>query len=146
LTRKQPAAAPPEKRITPPSVTLTTLAIFLCGCGLVLVIGGLLMWFNHAHPVRKNDHVRPFPSPDGKYQALLFRRTSLGPEAYTTHVTILPAGEILPNRSGKAYIALGEPAVTVRWQDNDHLVIGDPDGTAIILRASQVGDVKITGD
>jgi hypothetical protein len=146
LSSRRPASPKPEKRINPPGLTVTTIAVFLSGCGVVLVIGGLLMWFNYTHPKRMNDRLRPFPSPDGTRQAILFRRTSLGPEPYTTHVAILPAGVPLPNRSGKAYIAEGEPNITVRWQDDNHLVIESPEDTHVILRASKVGDVKISGE
>ncbi len=111
---------------------------------MVLVIGGILMWLNHVLPDRENDNLRPYPSPDGKLQAVLFRRTVQNRYAYTTHVAILGAREKLPNRSGKAFIAEGEPAVQIHWKDNKHLVINDPEGTKIILRAAQVGEVRIS--
>lgn len=110
---------------------------------MVLVIGGILMWLNHLFPDRRNDRLRTYLSPDGKLQAVLFRRTVQGHDTYTTHVAILGAGEELPNRSGKAFIAEGEPAVIVHWEDNKHLVVKDPEGTHVILRAAQVDDVMI---
>lgn len=121
-----------------------SIAIFLSGCGVILVIGGILMWFNHAYPARKNDNLRPVPSPNGKYQAVLFRRTTLDNGGFTTHVAIIETGKELPNRSGKAFIAEGEPAVILRWVDGTHLVIDDPDSTKVILRASRVGDIEIS--
>ena len=134
----------PEKRIRAPGTLIRSIAIFLSGCGVILVIGGLLTWINYAFPARSNDNLRPMVSPDGKYQAVLFRRTSQGDNPYTTHVAIIETGNELPNRSGKAFIAEGEPSVILRWIDNNHLVIDDPAGTKVILRASRVGDIKIS--
>ena len=122
---------------------MRSIAIFLSGCGVILVIGGLLTWYNHAFPARSNDNLRPMVSPNGKLQAVLFRRTCLGNNAYTTHVAIIETGKELPNRSGKAFIAEGEPPVVLRWIDNNHLVIDDPGNTKVILRASRVGDIEI---
>ncbi len=109
----------------------------------MLVTGGFLMWLNSAFPNRANDNIRRLASPDGKHEAVLFRRTSRDSSAYSTHVTVLPAGQELPNRSGKAFIAEGEPSVRFRWTDSSNLVIDDPDGTKVIFRASQIGDVRI---
>lgn len=110
----------------------------------MLVTGGVLMWLNGAMPFRKNDNLRYASSPDGKQQAVLFRRTGRGDESYTTHVAIIPTGEELPDSSGRAFIAEGEPSILVRWVDNRNLVIDDPEGTKVILRASQIGDIRIS--
>lgn len=136
---------PPRRRrfVPSPGIFTTGTAYFLSGCGLVLVIGGLLMWLNHLFPERENDSQRSYPSPDKRLQAVWFRRTVQGKDSHTTHVTIIGAGEKLPNRSGKAFIAEGVPVLDIHWVDNNHLVIDDPDGTKVILRAVQVGGVKI---
>lgn len=110
----------------------------------MLVIGGMLMWLNHLFPGRENDSQRSYPSPDKRLQAVWFRRTVQGKDTHTTHVTIIGAGEKLPNRSGKAFIAEGIPALDIHWVDNNHLVIDDPEGTRILLRAAQVGTVRIS--
>lgn len=110
----------------------------------MLVTGGLLMWLNDAIPFRRNDNLRPVISPDGKHQAVLFRQISKGDDSYTTHVAIIPTGEELPSRSGKAFIAEGEPTVLIRWVDNGNLVIDEPEGTKVVLRASQIGDIRIS--
>lgn len=102
------------------------------------------MWLNGVIPYRQNDNLRFVTSPDGKHQAVLYRRSGKGHDAYTTHVAIVPTGEKLPDRSGRAFIAEGEPTVLVRWADSSNLVIDDPDGTKVILRASQIGDVRIS--
>jgi hypothetical protein len=144
LNRPSKITPHPERPIRAPGTLLRTIAIFLSGCGVILVIGGFLTWFNHAYPTRINDNLRPVDSPDGKLRAVLFRRTSLGKDPYTTHVAIIERGKELPNRSGKAFIAAGEPSVIVRWIDDHHLVIDDADGTKVILRTSQVGDIQIS--
>ncbi|MES2925102.1 MAG: hypothetical protein V4819_26345 [Verrucomicrobiota bacterium] len=134
----------PERPIRAPGTVVRSIAIFLSGCGVILVFGGFLMWFNHAYPDRRNENLRSSPSPNGKIQAVLFRRTKLDNQGFTTHVAIIETGTELPNRSGKAFIAEGEPSVILRWIDNTHLVIDDPDSTKVILRASQVGDIQIS--
>ena len=134
----------PAKPIRPPGTWIRGIAIFLSGCGVILVIGGGLTWCNHAFPARRNDNLRPMPSPDGKHQAVLFRRTTLDNQGFTTHVAIIETNTELPNRSGKAFIAKGEPDVILRWVDNTHLIIDDPDSTVVILRATRVGDIEIS--
>lgn len=141
----RPVAPFPEIHIKPPGTLTRGIAIFLSGCGVVLVTGGLLMWLNQAFPERRNDNLRSMPSPDGKLEAVLFRRTSQAKHKFTTHVAIIGAGEKLPNRSGKAFIAEGEPPVILRWESDRHLVIDEPARTKVILRASQLGDVTISG-
>lgn len=37
-----------NRRIKPPNPILRKLAIFLSVCGVFLIIGGLLIWLNHA--------------------------------------------------------------------------------------------------
>ena len=110
----------------------------------MLIIGGILMWLNHLFPERKNDTQRSYLSPDKKLQAVSFRRTVQGKDTHTTHVTIIGTGEKLPNRSGKAFIAEGVPPLEVRWIDNSKLLIKEPEGTKVILRAAQVGNVRIS--
>jgi hypothetical protein len=137
---------PPQRRrfVPTPGIFTTGTAYFLSGCGLVLVIGGMLMWLNHLFPDRENDSLRSYPSPDKKLQAVSFRRTVQGKDTHTTHVTIIGTSEKLPNRSGKAFIAEGVAPLEVHWIDNSHLLIKEPEGTKVILRAAQVGPVKIT--
>ena len=137
---------PPRRRrfVPSPGIFTSGTAYFISGCGLVLVIGGILMWLNHLFPERKNDSQRSYLSPDRKLQAVSFRRTVQGKDTHTTHVTIIGAGEKLPNRSGKAFIAEGVPPLEVRWIDNSHLLIKEPEGTRVILRAVQVGNVRIS--
>ncbi|RYD42203.1 MAG: hypothetical protein EOP85_11535 [Verrucomicrobiaceae bacterium] len=139
------APLPPPPRIRPPGRFITSVAIFLSGCGAVLVSGGVLMWFNNAVSFRTNDNLIHSVSPDGKHQAVLFRRSNKQRDGYTTHVTIIPAGQKLPNRPGKAFIAEGEPSVFIRWTDEKTLVIEDPDDAKVILRAAQLGDIRISG-
>ena len=102
------------------------------------------MWLNYHFPERKNDSLRTYPSPDKKLQAVSFRRTVQGHDTHTTHVAIINAGEKLPNRSGKVFIAEGVPVLKISWIDNSHLLVNEPEGTKVILRAAQVGGVKIS--
>lgn len=139
------APPPPEKRpIKSPGITLTTLAIALSGLGLVLLIGGTLTWFEGSFAECENNNIRPVPSPDGKLTAVLFRRDCGDPSKYTTHVSILPAGKELPDGTGNAFSAAGEPVVLVRWRDERNLVIESGDGTRVTFLASRVDDVRIS--
>lgn len=83
-------------------------------------------------------------SPNGELQAVLFRRNCGATTAHSTQVTILKAGEKLPNAGGNAFVAEGEPPVIVRWVDNKHLIIDEPEGTTVIFRPSQVSDIQIS--
>ena len=110
----------------------------------MLVTGGVLMWLNDVVPYRKNENLRYVASPDGKHQAVWYRRPSRGPLSYSTHVEVIRTGEKLPNRPGRAFIAEGEPTLLIRWADNRNLVVDDPDGTHVILRAAHLDDFRIS--
>jgi hypothetical protein len=108
------------------------------------VIGGMLMWMSGTLFAQSNDKLRAMRSPDGKFEAVLYRRTHKHGRGYTTDVTITRTGEKLPNSPGKAFIAEGEPPVLVRWLDDSHLMITDLEGSKVLLRAPQVEGVTIT--
>lgn len=133
-----------NKSPSSPGIAVTSFAIFLSGCGVILVIGGLLMWMNKTLFAQSNDRLRSVRSPDGKLEAVLYRRTHRHGSGYTTDVTITKEGERLPNRPGKAFIVEGEPPVLVRWLDNTHLLITDLEGSKALLRAAQVDGITIT--
>lgn len=101
------------------------------------------MWMNGSLFVQSNDKLRLVRSPDGKREAVLYRRSHKRGGGYTTDVTIIKAGEALPNRPGKAFIAEGEAAIQTRWLDDTHLMITDLNGSRVLLRASQVEGVTI---
>lgn len=111
----------------------------------MLVTGGLLTWLNHFHWGSANDNLRPMPSPDGRLQAVLFRRSDGDKESFTTHVSVIGSDEKLPNRPGNAFITEGEPPIILRWVDHKHLVIEEPAGTEGIHRTSRLGDIQISG-
>lgn len=111
---------------------------------MVLVIGGLIMWLNHAFERCGNDNLRPVVSPDGQLQAVLFRRSCTANAAFSTHISILRADQKLPNIIGNVFSAEGEPFVLIHWLDNTHLIINTPDGTNISYRVMQLGNVQIS--
>ena len=121
-----------------------SIAIFFSGCGVVLLIGGLIMWLNTTWDMCGNDNLRPVVSPNGVLQAVLFRRNCGATTSYSTQVSILRNDEKLPHEMGNIYRANREPAVDVRWIDNTHLVIDEPDGTEVSFRVTQLGEIQIS--
>jgi hypothetical protein len=133
-----------NRSFSSPGIAITSFAILLSGCGVTLVIGGVLMWMNGTLFAQSNDKLRPLRSPDGKLEAVIYRRTRGHGGGYTTDVTITKAGEKLPNRPGRVFIAEGEPAILIRWLDNTHLMVTDPEDSKTPLRAPQVEGITIS--
>jgi hypothetical protein len=81
-----------------------------------------------------NERLSEHPSPDGRLNAVVFQRECGATTGFGTHVSLLRAGERLPNESGNILVAdtgggsapsapSGGPTVLVRWTGGAHLVL-----------------------
>lgn len=132
------------RQINPPGTIVRAGAIFLSGCGVVLLIGGGLMWFNQAFPSCSNEILSEIPSPDGKLKALIFRRSCASTDSVSTDVSIFGSSESPPNQPGNSFIAQGVTPVTIRWIDNSELLIDEPQETNVTLRVAKYSEVRIS--
>lgn len=131
------------QQIKPPGRLVRVGAIFLSGCGVVLLIGGALMGFNQAFPSCTNEILNEIPSPDGKLKAVLFRRSCASTDSVTTNVSIFGRSEKPPNEPGNSFIAQGVPPVSMRWISDSELLIDEPKGTNVTLRVAQYCEIRI---
>ncbi len=131
------------QQIKPPGKLVHAGAIFLSGCGVVLLIGGALMGINQAFPSCTNEILNEIPSPDGKLKAVVFLRSCASADSVTTNVSIFGKSEKPPNQSGNSFIAQGVPPLSIRWTDPTELLIEEPKDTFVTLRVAIYGEVRI---
>ncbi len=123
---------------------MTTRAVFVLRvAGVILLTGGALIGLSQFFPDFQNDNVRQFPSPDGTRTAVLYRRT--GPDsAITTNVSLVQGKSAVPDGGGNALVARGQPAVVVKWADNENLAISGLPDSVVRFRARAVDGVRIS--
>lgn len=146
MNRNQPAFPPRERRANPPGSVARVGSIFLSGCGVILILGGLLMWLNHQFPSCRNDNFRSQVSPDGKLKLVSFRRTCAANSYVSTDVSIIRADEKLPEEAGTIFSAQGEPNLTLRWICDSQVFLHAPEGTRINLRVSKFCEIQVTDE
>jgi hypothetical protein len=138
-------SSPDKTPVRSPRI-LHSLGILLGG-GLVLLVlcGGLLVWaFPGIDDICANEPLQTSLSPDKKLKAVLFRRDCGATTTPSTHVSILPATDELPNEAGNVCVQGGEPLVNVRWVGDRHLNISSSSAAAVFLRDSEHEGVRIT--
>jgi hypothetical protein len=64
----------------------------------------------------ENEVVERVPSPDGSREVVVFTRNCGATTDFSTQISILPAGGVLPSRSGNTYIASHQTRVEVTWE------------------------------
>jgi len=80
-------------------------------------------------------------SPNGQLKALTFRRLCPEQHSITTHVSILPSSEALPDGNGNVFAYDDEIAIRVAWLNDERLAVytyADPARGARIERAGKV--------
>jgi hypothetical protein len=81
-----------------------------------------------------NDEVARVPSPDAKFEAVVFQRDCGATTGFTTQISILPKDASLPKSAGNLFVAdsnrgaapsakWGGPPVDVKWSANRSLTI-----------------------
>ena len=131
------------QQINPPGKFVRAGAIFLSGCGVVLLIGGALMGINQAFPSCTNEILNEIPSPDGKLKAVVFRRSCASTDSVTTNVSIFGRAGKLPNQPGNTFIAQGVPPLNTRWTSPTELLIEEPKDTLVTLRVAKYCEIRI---
>lgn len=97
-----------------------------------------------------NDEVARVPSPDVKYEAVVFQRDCGATTDFSTQISVLPKGDSLPGAVGNVFIADsshgaapratwgGGPAVDVRWSANRRLSVATHPAARISRNVSTV--------
>lgn len=132
----------PEFRRTSPGRLAVRLSLVLRVAGVILLAGGAIIGFGRLFPEHTADHFRNFPSPDGRFDAVVFRRT--GPKAdVSTHVSIVRDGERAPAGPGNVLVATGEPVVIVKWRNDEILSVTGPPDSTVRFRATFANGIHI---
>jgi hypothetical protein len=121
------------------------LTVFFIAAVAFLSIAGVIRLTSAAFDdVCGNDSVVETISPNGQLKAVTFRRNCGATTDYSTHVSILPASRKLPNESGNVFVRNHEPALVVRWIDDQHLSISGGGASTSFKRLSEFKGVYIT--
>jgi hypothetical protein len=89
---------------------------------VVLLLLLIVLWANLNSMITEyciNRLISEVPSPDGKFKAVVFQRKCSIDTPPSTHVSLLPAAESLPNRKGNVFIAEGSArraGVSITWK------------------------------
>ena len=101
-----------------------------------------------------NEVVAETYSPGKQRKATVFRRDCGATDAFTTHVSITQASDVLSNASGNVFsadanhgeapaAAEGGPVVTVAWDGDDALVIRYHPAARVFQQDRQVSGVRV---
>ena len=100
----------------------------------ILSIGILLCLCNGCFDPCGNDEVVRVPSPDVKFEAVIFQRDCGATTDFSTQISVLPKGTSLPKAGGNVYIGDSDhgaaptakwsgPPVDVKWSANRQLTV-----------------------
>lgn len=93
-------------------------------------------------------------SPGGMAKAVVFVRSCGATTDFSTHVSVLPAGQKLSNEGGNVFVAdsdhgraptgpKGQLDVRLRWTAENHLTILFPPGSRVFRSETRVGPLQI---
>lgn len=125
--------------------------------GIAAVIIGFNVWIYSTWPDLpllpcENTEVSRAPSPDGRLDAVLFTRNCAGTKAVGSQVSLVGAGEALPNKSGNAFVsnggevraAWGGPRVSLAWSGPAALTVTRDPTAEVYKSEAQVAGAAIT--
>lgn len=119
---------------------------------LVAAVGGVL--FAAGRGVCDNTPLAEVRSPSGTRKAVVFQRDCGATSGFSTQVSVLPAGEKLPNDGGNVFVADtdhgqapsgpgGGPVVEVVWTAEDRLLIRHHRLARVFRSEARVGGVAV---
>jgi hypothetical protein len=101
-----------------------------------------------------NTEISRAPSPDGRYDAIIFERNCGATTGFATHVSLIPRGDPLPNAAGNLLSAdlddggspapWGGPRVTASWRAAGDLVVQHDPLARVIHQASRDNAVTVS--
>ena len=106
-----------------------------------LLLGCTLLSSCHETEQCRNVTTSEALSPNGHLKAVTFRRLCPEQHSITTHVSILPSNEALPDGNGNVFAYNDEIAIRVAWLNDEKLAVytyADPARGTRIERAGKV--------
>lgn len=116
----------------------------LAAAALLVLVLPIILLMTALEPSCGNDLAKEFPSPNGQLKAVVFRRDCGATTSFTMNVSILPAGQSLPNQPGDAFVKDDDEPPAVHWIDDTHLLISETWPGKILLQKNAVGKVQIS--
>jgi hypothetical protein len=103
----------------------------------------------------ENVEVSRSDSPDGRHVAVLFQRDCGATTGFTTQLSVIETGDMLPNDGGNVFIAdggrgaaepsaWGGPWADVRWLTPDRLEIAYDPLSRTVRQAEKFDDIQVT--
>jgi hypothetical protein len=121
------------------------LIALLVGAPLAIAVG--VVWFRACFVPSVscgNEIVAERTAPDAARRAVVFRRNCGATTPYSTNVTVLPAGDALPDAAGNVLVLRDLRDVAVDWTDATHLVVHYPQGVEPFVASQQVDGVTVS--
>ena len=84
------------------------------------------------------------PSPSGEHRAVVFRRNCGATTAFSTHVSVVPSSETLPDQGGNLLVLDGEPDVEATWTRPEHLEVSYPRSSEVFYASGEARGVTAT--
>jgi hypothetical protein len=106
-----------------------------------LLLGCTLLSSCHETERCRNVTTSEALSPNGHLKAVTFRRLCPEQHSITTHVSILPSNEALPDLNGNVFVYDDEIAIRVAWLNDERLAVytyADPARGTRIERAGKI--------
>jgi hypothetical protein len=95
-------------------------------------------------PICTNADMVSITSPARSVRAVRFARSCDGSKATSTHVSILAAGQSLPDEPGNAFIVDGKADLLLLWVDGKHVAISGAGNATRRLQEAVVNGVRIS--
>jgi len=108
-----------------------------------LLMGYTLLSSCHESERCRNVTTSEALSPNGQLKALTFRRLCPEQHSITTHVSILPSNEALPDGNGNVFAYNDEIAIRVAWLNDEKLAVYTYADSAKGKRIERAGKVAI---
>ena len=123
--------------------------VLIAGAGAAIVDAG-----RQSLGMCGNDLLAEVPSPSGTRKAVVFQRDCGATSGFSTQVSVLPAGEKLPNDGGNVFVADtdhggapsgpgGGPVVEAVWTHEDRLLIRHHRMARVFRSEARVGSVLV---
>jgi hypothetical protein len=93
-----------------------------------------------------NEVLKEVASPDARRRAVVFQRSCGATTGFSTHVSVLDAGESVGVAAGNAFTADGpimDLLPAVRWESAEKVVVAYPSWARVFRREGRVKSVQV---
>lgn len=91
-----------------------------------------------------NTIAQSMASPSGKTKAVVFSRDCGATTGFSTQVSIIPAGDTLPNEVGNALVLDGTVPIQLQWRSDAALAVSGIGEAQVFREESDVAGVRLS--